>query len=604
MLLTNRACRGLVDLWGDVFDAVQTMNEGVVVKCEFNALAHCASLIVAALVSMPVQAQVANAPATVFTSAASAAQARSTETEDVISNLEVKQNASGQWVATCEVSLGAKPYWRQLTIEASVASTSSSHDPLAVVTVPVDAKAGPQSHTIELNRPDIYTDVYNPQLNIVERTHKPVQTEWVIATLSGRLEDGRPFEISKLVKQTIRWPDKRIWDADQSIRRDGASTSLAKAVRLIDEGNQEALDSARILLERLLLKDGRMTDAYIEMARVSMKTNWGPEGLLQARRYLDSALSIDTASVNALILRGYVSAHQGHYKDAETDFTNASKSNPPNLWLWSNWGELLVMQGKNDDAIKMYLKAVTHQPTHDTYDRARADAFEKLIAIYEQKHDLDSLEQMHKSRVHDFGDVGCYVVRYALFEIQERDAPDVAIDLLKDATLSGCEGDSAKDALGVAYYLKWSRASEPQRMEYINRARVYFPIGASLFYRLGSSVATLKVATALAKSGENLDQKDNNGMTALAYAVERRDYETASRLVKVGASPLATIGEQAVPVALLPVFNNDLQGIRLMKRLGVNYSSIPFQGMTAMNYARKIGNKKMLDALGDLSPDI
>lgn len=572
-------------------------------KFEFNALVYCPWLITAAIMSMPVQAQVANTPATAFTSAASAAKGRSTETEDVISNLEVKQNASGKWVATCEISLGAKRYWRQLTIEASVES-STSHDPLAVVTVPIDAMAGPQSHTIELNRPDIHTDAYNPQLNIVERTHKQVQTEWVVATLRGRLEDGRQLEIIKVVKQTIRWPDKRIWDADQSIQRDGPSKSLTKAVQLIDEGSQKALDSARILLERLLLKDGKMTDAYIEMARVSMKTNWGPEGLLQARRYLDSALSIDAASVNALILRGYVSAHQGHYKDAETDFKNASKSDPPNLWLWSNWGELLVMQGKNDDAIKMYLKAVTHLPTHDTYDRARADAFEKLIVIYEKKHDLDSLEKMHKSRVHDFGDVGCYVVRYALFEIQERDAPDVAIALLKDSSQSDCEGDSSKEALGVAYYLKWSRASEPQRMEYINRARVYFPIGARLFYRLGSSAATLKVATALAKTGENVDQKDNNGMTALAYAVERRDYETASRLVKVGASPLATIGEQAVPVALTAVFNNDLQGIRLMKRLGVNYSNIHFQGMTAMNYARKTGNKKMLDVLGNLSPDI
>lgn len=572
-------------------------------RFEFNALAYCLSLIVAALLTAPAQAQVDSEPATVFTSAASAAKARSTQNGDVISSLEVKQDASGQWVATCEVSLGAKLSWRELTIEASVESTSSSHDPSSVVRVPIHVNAGPQSHTIELNRPDIYTDVYNRQLNIVERTHKPVQTEWVVATLRGHSGDG-PFELRKVVKQTIRWPDKEIWDADRSIRIEGLSTSLAKAIKLIDEGGREALEGARILLERVLLKDGRMAAAYIEMARVSMKTNWGPEGLVQARRYLDSALSIDATSVNALILRGYVSAHQGHYKDAETDFTNASKSNPPNLWLWSNWGELLVMQGKHDDAIKMYQKAVTHQPTHDTYDRARADAFEKLIVIYENKRDLDALEKMHKSRVHAFADEGCYVVRYALFEIRERDAPDVAIDLLKDFSQSNCARDSSKEVLGLAYYLKWARASEPQRMDNINRARVYFPIGARLFYRLGSSSATLKVVTALAKSGENVDQKDNNGMTALAYAVEHREYETASRLVKAGASPLATIGEQSVPLALVPVFNQDLQGIRMMKRLGVNYASVSYQGVSAVNYARKMGNKELLDALGNASPDV
>lgn len=572
-------------------------------KSEFHARACGASLIVAAILSLPVQAQLAGTPATVVTSPASATNGRSTETENVISNLAAKQNASGQWEAICEVSLGAKAQWRMLTIEAAVEPTSS-RDPLASTMVPIEAKIGTQSHTIELKRPDIRWDVYNAQLNIVERTHKPVQTEWVIATLKGQLENGRPFEINKVVRQTIKWPDKRIWDADQSIRRDGPSASLAKAVQLIDQGHQAELESARTLLERLLLQDGKMTAAYIEMARVSMKTNWGPEGLLQARRYLDSALSTDATNVNALILRGYVSAHQGHYKDAEADFLNASRSNPPNLWLWSNWGELLVMQGKTDEAIKMYLKAVTHPPTHDTYDRARADAFENLIALYGKKRDLDALEKMHQNRVRDFGDVGCYVVSYALFEIQERDAPDVAIDLLKDAIQSDCEGYSAKEALGLAYYLKWSRASEPDRMAYMNRARVYFPVGARLFYKLGSSATTLKVATALTRSGENVDQKDNNGMTALAYAVERRDHETASRLAKAGASPIATIGEQAVPIALVPVFNNDLAGIRLMKRLGVNYSSIHFQGVTAMSYARKTGNKKMLDALGDLSPGI
>jgi tetratricopeptide (TPR) repeat protein len=574
------------------------------VKLPFNSLAYCSSLMFGVLMSMPVHSQVASSSAPMFSSVGSAAKLGSTETADVISSLGVKQNASGQWVVTYEISLGGKTRSRLLVVEASVDPKEPSLDPRVAAMVPLYETSGPQSHTLELNRPDVFTDFYNAQLNVVERTHKPAQTEWVVAKLMGHMEDGSPFEVRKMVRHTIRWPDKKVWDADQSIRRDGPSASLANAVQLIDVGNREALESARMLLERLLLKDEKLVGAYIELARVSMKTNWGPEGLLQARRYLDSALSIDASNVNALILRGYVSAHQGHHKDAETDFVNASKSNPPNLWLWSNWGELLAMQGKADDAIKMYLKAATHPPTLDTYDRARADAFENLIDLYGKKRDLDALEKMHEMRVRDFGGVGCYLVEYALFEIQERNAPDVAIDLLKDASPSSCEGRGSKETLGVAYYLKWSRASDARRMEYMNRARVYFPVGARLFYTLGSSAATSKVASALAKSGENVDQKDNHGMTALAYAVERRDHETASRLVKVGASPTATVGDQGVPVALVPVFNNDLQGIRLMRRLGVDYSNINFQGMTALSHARKLGDKKLLEALGQLSPDI
>lgn len=565
---------------------------------------YWSSLLSAVIFSLPGQAQVAKFPPMAVTAASAAQDNSRALTGDAISNLEVKQDANGQWVAKCEVVLSGKLSWRQLTIEAVVEPERSSNDPSAITMVPLDPKAATQLQTVALKRPDLYSDFYNTRLNVVERTHKQVQTEWVLAKLNGISEDGRPVNVSKLVRQTIKWPDKRVWDADQSIVIDGPAKSLSKAVQLIDEGNSETLASARLLLERLLLKDGRMTQAYIEMARVSMKTNWGVEGLLQARRYLDSALSIDPESVNALILRGYVSAHQGRYKEAEADFLKASKSNPPNLWLWSNWGEVLVMQGKVDEGIKMYLKGVNHPPTNDTYDRARADAYSNLISIYEERHDLESIEKMHKSRVHDFGGDACYVVKYAFFKIQERDEPDAAIDLLKDFNQLDCDADNSKEALGMAYYMKWSQSNESQRNEFINRARIYFPIGARLFYRLGSSPVTLKAAKSLAKSGESVDQKDNSGMTALAYAIERREYEIASRLVKLGGSPTALVGGQAVPVALIPVFNNDLEGVRLFKKLGVNYAAVNFQGVSAMNYARKIGNKKMQDALGNVSPNI
>ena len=38
--------------------------------------------------------------------------------------------------------------------------------------------------------------------------------------------------------------------------------------------------------------------------------------------------------------------HQVRYKPAETMFIDASRTDTKNLWLWANWGELLVMQGK------------------------------------------------------------------------------------------------------------------------------------------------------------------------------------------------------------------------------------------------------------------
>jgi cytochrome c-type biogenesis protein CcmH/NrfG len=48
-----------------------------------------------------------------------------------------------------------------------------------------------------------------------------------------------------------------------------------------------------------------------------MKTNWGPEGLNQAEKYLMSALKIDAKHANTKVLLGYVYTHQKRYQEAE-----------------------------------------------------------------------------------------------------------------------------------------------------------------------------------------------------------------------------------------------------------------------------------------------
>jgi Tfp pilus assembly protein PilF len=127
-----------------------------------------------------------------------------------------------------------------------------------------------------------------------------------------------------------------------------------------------------------------------------MKSNWGPEGLHQAEKLLASALQIRPDSVNAKILLGYVYAHQGRHKQSEALFVDASQTDTKNLWLWSNWGEVLVMQGKLEPAIQKYREAVKRPREHDTYDRARLDAYAHLLPLLEQRKDLDGMEALLK----------------------------------------------------------------------------------------------------------------------------------------------------------------------------------------------------------------
>lgn len=517
---------------------------------------------------------------------ASAASAPVSADGDAILSAEVKQNEHGQWFVVCEVRIG--PFKKGLLAARSITATPV-----------VDPKQMPEDGRYFGNHVVLQTKV--GQQTVTYELFPPLreiaQTDWVAVWLSpGPFDDDKGH--TKLIKQTIKWPDRATQQIDTNIRLHGVTKTLDVAIGMIDGGMAE---DAKRWLERLLQKDGKLVQAHIELARVAMKTNWGQEGLHQAQAYLASALAIEPDNVNAFILRGYVLVHQGRYKAAEADFARAEQARPRNLWLWSNWGELLAKQGKTDEAIKMYRRGLEHPVTHDTYDRARQDAYMALLSIYHKRRDLGAMDKLHHQRTSDYGNNGCFPADYALFKLRALGDAAAAIALLKDLPQVDCSVNR-RETLGLAYYLLWAQSSGAESTDALHQARVYFPSGTKLFYRLAESDQTVDAAKRLAKLDDSVNQKNNQGMTALAHALAQRDLDVARRLLKIGASPTVTIGHEGMPLALIPVFAEDLDGIRLMRQAGVDYSKLNFQGMTPLAIARRSGNKKLMDLLTQKSP--
>lgn len=85
-------------------------------------------------------------------------------------------------------------------------------------------------------------------------------------------------------------------------------------------------------------------------------------------------------SVNAKILLGYVYTHQQRFQKTEALFVDAAKSYPANAWLWTNWGELLEMQGHTDQAMEKYREALEHPATLVSSD-ARVAAYQYLLKL-------------------------------------------------------------------------------------------------------------------------------------------------------------------------------------------------------------------------------
>jgi Tfp pilus assembly protein PilF len=401
------------------------------------------------------------------------------------------------------------------------------------------------------------------------------------------------------VDRIIDWPPVPEYFQANEFAERSLQENLALATRQIDGGRGEDLAQAKLILERLIKRDPSQVMGYVELARIAMKTNWGPEGLHHAEGLLSNALQIQPDHVNAKILLGYVYTHQKQYKAAEKLFAQAAEANPPNLWLWANWGELYAMQARFDEAAEKYREAVQRPMTHDTYDFARSDAYRKLLKLLERKKDFDGMDSLYKSSVTDFGGSSCFSLLYANFLLERRGQGAQAVELARKAIEYSCDGTNGRQTLGLAQYVLWSKSEGAARTEALLQARIYQPPGPTTMYLLARSDKTADVVAQLVAAGEKIDQKDNDNLTALAHAVQNEDLSSARRLLRLGAKPTTPVGYADVPVALMPVMDRNVEMIKLMQQFGADYGKIRYNGSTAFEFAKQTGDAELSELLSD-----
>jgi tetratricopeptide (TPR) repeat protein len=293
-----------------------------------------------------------------------------------VSGLHVDRAAGGLWMAEFDYFYTGEPPFAALAVEV----IPQSGAPLG--------PGGFEQYQTFLQRPQpganhVRVEIRYPGAQ--QRTSK------VAVTLRGQMFS--PVIVARQqIDQVIDWPDFQTWFRDQQLAKSSPEQNFNRAVALIDSEEEPKLNEARSILETLISENPKFDAGYVELARVAMKLHGEPEGLHRAEALLASSLQNRPDSVNAKILLGYVYAHEHQFAKAETLFTQAATSNTNNLWLWSNWGELLLMEGKTDRAILKYRQAITHPMTHDTYDRARATAYSQLLDVLKARKDPDAME--------------------------------------------------------------------------------------------------------------------------------------------------------------------------------------------------------------------
>jgi tetratricopeptide (TPR) repeat protein len=496
-----------------------------------------------------------------------------------ISALKLQQLSSGRWEVEFDYFYPGLAGQGSYRVEQLAAGESTAQAPQYFVVTAWSAVRGRQHVRTEINRPLPETWRFTREIKVT-------------------IEQGaRQVVASQQLPVAIEWPSVELMRINEMAATGTAEQVVAAQALKIDTERSDELRQARSVLEVLLKKHPQTDTAYIELARIAMKSNWGPEGLAQAESLLEAARQIRADNPNTKILLAYVYTHQKRLKEAEPLFAEVAQSPTPNLWLWTNWGELLEMQDKPAAAVEKYKQAIAQPPKDDTYDNARRYAFERLIAIAHQRRDVQAGEALHKQRTADYGLTNCYGPAFARFMLYEKVDVEGALAVGEKIAQVRCPLGDVNEILGVANYTKWAAAQEPARGELLRQARVQFPAGPKLLYRLASNDRMLEVARQLVAAGDKVDQVDNMNLTALAYALQEHELATARRLVRIGARPDAAVGPEQLPVALIPVVNRDIEGIKLMQGLGVDYSKLRYRGMTAFDHARQTQDRQLLDAL-------
>lgn len=486
-----------------------------------------------------------------------------------LSALTVTRLSEDRWRVAVSYAYTGKPAGAQLRIFQGVVAPDDGGVKSADWLVgSIEALPGRHRYSVDLRNPD---------------PEALTATEKVIAQLEA---PSQPALAKLALDHRIAWPDPVVAQVERALAVGRPEIIVQQAAALIDSARLGDLGRARALLQALLKKSPESHAAHVELARVAIKTNWSPTGLREAEGLVTSALELRPDSADAKILLGYVYAHQGRHKDAENLFTEAAGDNPPNLWLWTNWGEVLAMQGKDAAAIEKFREAVVRPPTGDGHDRARWSAYAHLQRLLAARDDLDGMQALLEQQAGEYKGAKCFAVDHARFLVLYRGQVDTALALVRDTPSPQCDPNRLRELQGLALYMAWAQGQEPHRAEALRQARALLPVGPELFYTLAASDRGMAVAQQLVRTGEKVAVQDSGQMDALAYALRKGEGTVTRRLLMLGASPLAEVGPEHMPAALIPVLARDFEGIRILLRAGVDYSKVQYRGASGLEHAK------------------
>jgi Tfp pilus assembly protein PilF len=237
------------------------------------------------------------------------------------------------------------------------------------------------------------------------------------------------------------------------------STQLAQAVALLDgyRGDGGDLEAAREMLDAILRKDPRYAPAHREYVRYFIMSghtsylNFQPGSLEAAEKSLNKALEINPNYAEAYVLAGHLYRMMRRPAEAKAALTKADALGTPDPWLQNNWADLLMDEGKYDEAMQRYNKVLDSGTPNK---KAMGVAFEGLTSYYQKTGRLDDADATYKKSL--AYEPGAWSHgNYAWFLLCSRDDYEAALPQIRQA-LKIMDYGVGEQTLVAVLHRKWA----------------------------------------------------------------------------------------------------------------------------------------------------
>lgn len=233
------------------------------------------------------------------------------------------------------------------------------------------------------------------------------------------------------------------------------------AVALLDgyRGDTASLEAARAELEGVLKDNSRSAPAHREMARYFImrgqinSSRFQPGSLEAADLSIKKALEINPNFAEAFVLQGHLYRLMKRHNEAVTALKRAEALGATDPWLQNNWADLLIDEGKFEEAAQRYRKVIDSKTPNK---KAMVSAFDGLIRYYRSVGKLDQADEIYKKRIEFEPNAAWGYGNYAQFLLCQRDDYDASIKRSREA-LRVMDYGVARYWLAAALYRRWAQ---------------------------------------------------------------------------------------------------------------------------------------------------